>query len=430
MLPPSGVHPRLIPQAPDFRPSLAMLPPLHELGDDFAWAVWHCVRRACTSAAPVPLSPEDEAAMAARVDAAAERVPELRDEMEALRAFACGGPGTAAVADALARLSDWLAERGMLQPALHCAEAAAALVPDSSEQALVAGRVNRLFGDTLSRADLYYERAIPLARRVKNWRNYVRAHLGKGYVKKALGDSAAAHAHFNTAARAARSLSGEKWLASQTHHDLLAITAEEGDFRAALRHAQRALECYPLHDQRLPALLHDFAFLLLRMRCYAPSVELADAVMSRTPLPPQDQVVGWSTVAHAAAGTGDADRFRAAADRVLRLVALYDVHGAAAFSNLACGAQLLGWRDEAERYALRSLQIAEQRQQAEAIPQARQVLATLDGPHPDYVVPPLPPRLLEQAARMLPAFTARLAEWRGPTWKPNRAVRRASPGDA
>jgi tetratricopeptide (TPR) repeat protein len=421
---PRGVHPRLIPQAPDYRASLRILPPLAELGDDFAWAVWYSVRRAC---APGPVHvPEDvRETMGSRFRAAAACVPELGEAMETLCGFACGAPADGAVADALTSVAEWAAGRGLPEPAIQCAEAAAALVPECCTRALVAGRINRLFGDPISRADVYYERAIPLARGARNWRTYVRAHVGKGHVKKSLGDPAAALAHYSTAARAARSLSGEKWLAAQTLHDLATLAAEQGDFVEAVRRAEQALENYPRHDARIPALAHDFAFVLLRMRRFGEAVALLERVM-RCPMPSQEQVIGWSTLAHAAAGAGDAEGYRAASDQMLRLVGLWDLHAAAAFSNLALGAQLLRRWPEAEQYARRSLQLGEQRQQHEALPVSRDVLATLGGTHPWHVDSPVHPRVVRAVARLLPRFTARLDAWRGPSWRPRHTPRRSA----
>ena len=409
-----GVHPRLITQPPDVRASLAILPPLTSLGDDFAWAVWYSVwkARARGDAAPPPPAGGD---LAHRFDAAAGTVPELRAELEVLARYAAGADEPRAPSDALVRVAEWAASKGLAEPAIQCAEAAAALVPESARRALAAARINRLFGE-VSRAELFYERAITLARRTRRWRTYVRAHLGKGQVKKALGDAEAARAHYFTAARAARNLSGEKWLAAQTQHDLLVLAAEEGAFEEALGYARQALSWYPRHHARFPALAHDLAFLLVRMRLYSRAVPLVAAVM-RAAIPPSDQVIGWSTLARAAAGSGDVEGYRASVERVLRLVGLFDLHAAAAFANLACGAHLLEIWDEAERYASRSLEICDRRTQAEAAGVARAVLADVRvrrQAEPEAVPSD------DAAARILQLATemsAHLDAWRGSTWK-------------
>ncbi len=416
MTKPRGVHPRLIPPLPRARASLAMLQQLDAIGDDCGWAVWYSVWKAGGSILPHPVSAEERSLLIARYAAAGSQLPELRAEFEVLGHFACGERDPQAAADALFTVAEWAVEKHMPLVAVHCAEAAASLEPASSSKALAAGTSNRNFGDLLSRADLYYERAVPLARTSRNWRIYVRAHLGKGHVKKSLGHNAVARAHFFTAARAAKTLSGEKWLAGQTQHDLLILAAEEGDFYAGLVYIRAALDSYPRHNARIPGLAHDFGFLLLRMGLFGEAAEVLETVM-RSQMPPQDQVIGWSTLAHAVAGLGDSVRYRVASDNMLRMVGLFDVHAAAAFSNLACGAQLLGLWADAEQYALRSLQIAEQRQQSEAIPVAKAVLETLGGKHPWHNHEAITTDLYHRAVDLMPALIGRVINWRGPTYR-------------
>lgn len=413
-----GVHPRLITQPPDTRASLAMLPPLKGLGDDFAWALWYSVWKACAPGDEASTPPDGHDGIPERFRAAAESVPELRDEIETLARFAGGYEDPRAASDALLRVGDWAAARALSEPAIQCAEAAAALVPASARRALAAGRMNRLFGE-VARAELYYERAIALARHSRNWRAYVRGHVGKGHVKMALGDWNAARAHYSTAARAAVSLSGEKWLAAQTQHDLLALAAEEGAFDEALTYAQRAVKWYPRHHARFPALAHDLAFMLVRMGLFSRAVPVLRAVM-RAPIPPADQVIGWSTLARAAAGSGDAAAFHTAAENMLRLVGLFDQYAAPAFTNLACGAHLLEVWDQAEQYAQRSLDLANARSEPVPGEVARSVLAAVKARRP-------PERGrggdAEQTARILELtdeVAAHLSTWRGPTWKRRR----------
>lgn len=413
-----GVHPRLITQPPDVRASLAILPPLTNLGDDFAWALWYSVWKAQArgDAAPPPPAGADD--LARRFAAAADTVPELRAELEVLARFAAGADEPRAPSDALVRVAEWAASRAFAEPAIQCAEAAAALVPESARRALAAARINRLFGE-VSRAELFYERAITLARRTRRWRTYVRAHLGKGAVKKALGDWDAARAHYYTAARAALSLSGEKWLAAQTQHDLLALAAEQGELVEALIHAQRAVRWYPRHHARFPALAHDVAFVLVRLGLFERAVSILTAVM-RAPIPPADQVIGWSTLARAAAGTGDAAGYHASSEKALRLVGLFDLYAAPAFANLACGAHLLEHWSQAEQYALRSLELAEARGEAAAAEVARAVLAAAHAHCPAEREFSGEDEVTARILDLTTEVAAHLSRWRGPTWKRKR----------
>jgi tetratricopeptide (TPR) repeat protein len=408
-----GIHPRLIPGPPTQRPSLAILPALRSLGDDFAWAVWYAVWRARGEDDAGDANDADE--RVDRFDAALGRVPELDDALRTLCGYAQGGVARPEAADALLRVSEWALEHGLGEPTMQCADAAAALAPESARRALAAGRASRIFGE-VARAEMHYERAVTLARASGKWRTYVRAHLGLGQVKKALGDPASARAHYFTAARAARSLSGEKWLAAQTRHDLLVLAAEEGEFDEALRHASQALEWYPRHHARFPALAHDIGFLLVRLHLYAVAVPLLEAVM-RLEIPPEDQVIGWSTLARAAAGGGDEGGYHLAAEQALRRVGLFDLHGAAAFANLAWGAYLLRRWDEAEQYALRSVDLGESRAQAEAVKVARPILRRARNRLAPESAEKPDPRCTTRAVELSAATISRLTAWRGPTWK-------------
>ena len=410
-----GIHPRLVPCAPDPRPSLAMLPALRDLGDDFAWAVWYAVWRVRGG------EDADEAHGHAdgldRFGAAFGCVPALDDALRTLADYLHGIGSRNDAADALLRVGEWALERGADEPAIQCAEAAAALVPDSARRALAAGRANRILGEG-PRAALYYERAMTLARLQRKWRSYVRAHLGLGHVKKSLGDRAAARAHYFTAARAARSLSGERWLAAQTRHDLMALAAEGGEFDEALRQAQTALQWYPRHHARFPALAHDLGFLLVRMDLYRSAVPLLKAVM-RSKIPPQEQVIGWSTLARASAGITDTAGYDHAAEQVLRRVGLYDYFASGAFANLAWGAWLLERWEEAEQYALRSLEIAASRPDAEAGAVSRMVLEHARDRRRSSVPSPSESQA-RQVIQLANEMATALSAWRGPTWKRKR----------
>ncbi|HEX2077549.1 MAG TPA: tetratricopeptide repeat protein [Longimicrobium sp.] len=408
-----GIHPRLIPGPPNPHPSLAILPALRGLGDDFAWAVWYAVWRA--RGEDDVGDAEDAGERADRFGAALGRVPELDDALRTLCGYVQGLVARPDAADALLRVSEWALEQGLGEPAMQCADAAAALVPESARRALAAGRASRIFGE-VARAEMYYERAVTLARISRKWRTYVRAHLGLGQVKKALGDPGAARAHYFTAARAARSLSGEKWLAAQTRHDLLGLAAEVGAFDEALRHAEKALEWYPRHHPSVPALAHDFAFLLVRMDRCRDAVPLLEAVLPK--LTPRDQVIGWSTLARAAARIGHTEGYQRAVENTLRLVGLFDHHAAAAFANLAWGALHLGLRKDAEQYAMRSLEISELRVEAEAEKVAQAVLAIIRTTVPAGPDASATDRYPSSLLRRLSIeIMACLSTWRGATWK-------------
>lgn len=389
-----------------------MLSALHRVGDDFAWAVWYPVWRVRVE--DDAGEGEDAGERADRFGAALGRVPQLDDALRTLCGYTQGFVPRPEAADALLRVSEWALDQGLGEPAMQCADAAAALVPQSARRALAAGRASRIFGE-VARAEMYYERAVALARGSRKWRTYVRAHLGLGQVKKALGDPAAARAHYFTAARAARSLSGEKWLAAQTCHDLLGLAAEAGEFDEALRHAEKALEWYPRHHPSLPALAHDFAFLLVRMGRCTDAVPLLEAALPK--LTQRDQVIGWSTLARAAAHTGHLEGYQNAAGNALRLIGLFDHYAAASFANLGWGAVHLGLYAEAEQYAVRSLEISGSRVEAEAEKVAKAVLAAIRTASPAGPDVPAAGSVSLFAGRLSREIMASLGAWRGTTWK-------------
>ncbi|HEX6369121.1 MAG TPA: tetratricopeptide repeat protein [Longimicrobium sp.] len=385
------------------------------MGDDFAWAVWYAVWRVRGGDDADSAGPGEGLD---RFHAAFGSVPELDEALRSLAEYLRGIGARRDAADALLRISEWALERGDPEPAIQCAEAAAALMPDSGRRALAAGRVNRLFSEA-ARATLYYERAMTLGRLRRKWRTYVRAHLGLGHITKGLGETAAARAHYFTAARAARSLSGEKWLAAQTQHDLMALAAESGEFTEALRHARQALNWYPRHHARFPALAHDVGFLLVRLHLYEPAMPLLSAVM-RLPVPPQDQVIGWSTVARAAAGTGNAGAYQSASENVLRMVGLFDLYAAGAFDNLAHGACSLALWKQAEQYAARSIEIARRTRDALCEQNATRALDCARAQLlPDHD-PSVDARVVDPLLDLAKDISQAVAAWRGATWKRKR----------
>jgi hypothetical protein len=151
------------------------------------------------------------------------------------------------------------------------------------------------------------------------------------------------------------------------------------------------------------------------MHEHARAVPLLVATVPK--LLPREQVIGWSTLARATASSGDREGYRNAAENTLRLVGLFDFYAAAAFANLACGAHHLELWADAEQYALRSLEISGKGVQTEAIAVARPVLNNVRAKRP-------PPRERRgecsdapQITPLVADLTARLAVWRGQTWK-------------
>lgn len=384
------------------------------MDDELAWALFFVSRRV-RDVADDPPAGTARWTRTADVRAAAAGTPEIAADLLLLGAprLSIGGVNGGRVAAASSRLADWAAERGYAELAIQLVEAAVAIRPTSARRTYAAARINRRFG-RIDDAEILYARAISLARPGSHWWVYVRAHLGLGHVAKQRGQPERAAAHYATAARGARDRSGEKWLAAMIEHDLFALAAESGDVRRAHSHARRAFDWMPTHNERVPALVHDYAFLLLRAHALGLAMKLLERLVEKR-LASVEMVLIWSTYGRAAGMLGHLQRFRTAEREVQALAPRFDANAAAAYVNLAAGAHLLGLRAEAEQHAARSLELARSRDEARIVADAAALLVEIrsDNPAP----PPFehdPPEPMHRLSRDL---AERLSKWRGATWK-------------
>lgn len=318
------------------------------------------------------------------------------------------------IAAACEEISKWAQEAGFPKTAVHFAEACAAIRPDDPYFAFVAGRANRIMGIPW-RAEVYYSRAIRYASRQLNWDVYIRAHLGFGRLRADRGRVRSAAEHYFSAARAAVD-QGIDWLAAQTYHDLLVLHIDAGDIPAADHYAQLALSTYPLHNERYPLAVHDYALLLVSEHHYAEAMPLLELV-SGIDVPTHDQVIVWSTFGRAAGNLRDPGKYADAEARVLQLAPHYDLFAPAAYVNLAFGAHALGDWDLAEVYVRRGVELAEPRGDKAVVRVGQELLAAIIG----RLAPPspAPPIVGEPATRLedvLSTATERLSAWHAGTW--------------
>jgi tetratricopeptide (TPR) repeat protein len=200
--------------------------------------------------------------------------PELRAPLDGLLAVT-RSPLAAAdrdVAAACAEIARWAERHGHVQTAILFAEAAAVL--DGSDPALAnhAGRLTRNAGE-FARADLWFQRAIGLARSADASVEYTRAQLGYGRLWHTLGDVERARKHYNRGSVAAMR-QGLEWLAAEAQHDIFALMFESGMFDQAELYARRALRFYPKQHERLPVFAADFGYLLVATRHHRAAVPL------------------------------------------------------------------------------------------------------------------------------------------------------------
>lgn len=422
-----GVHPRKAFPPPVPRPSLALWPDLAALeNDDLAWALFFVCRRV-QDVATAPRGSLKPWKRAEEVRNASAAAPEIASELRVLaEELESGLPNSrSAIGKACHALSEWGVATGRGELAVQFAEAAVAVQPASDLRAYQAAKVNRLFG-RLTEAEMLYSRAICLARPGKRWWVYVRSHLGIGMIHKARGDVGRARAHYATAAGAAWKLTGERWLAGLTELDLLVLSAEAGEFEAAFEHATRAAILMPKHNERIPALVHDYCLLLVRMRAYSLALPLLECVAEKE-MPVPERVIVWSTLARAAAGVGDAERFRLTSRKIEQVEEDLHLSSAVVHVNLAVGAQALGLLSCAEAHARRGVELSTAQGEYGTRKAGEEVLTALQGRQPPLTGVPLesPPAPVCGLAQEL---ATRLHAWRGPTWKRKRQAGAAQIG--
>ncbi|HEX8695748.1 MAG TPA: tetratricopeptide repeat protein [Longimicrobium sp.] len=316
-------------------------------------------------------------------------------------------------ADACRLIAKWAGRKGLTVTSLQYAEACAAILPQSPRALNFAARTNRLLGQP-SRAEVYYERAINFARHKSQWAQYVRGNLGLGTIRAAQGKVQAAIDYFHAAARAAKSESGERWLAARTAHDLLLLQADLGYFNEAAETAIDCLEWYGVHNPRFPAVVHDIGMLFVRQGRYEIALPLLELV-TRANIAPVDQALGWSTYARAVAGGGDKARYMEAMGKALDFITRFPVHGSAVFNNLAFGAQSLGLWEHAEIYAREGAARAVAGT-AEARDATKLLSDCTTRTVPQYDSRPLTGYPWDRLFQLLADVPRRMTAWRGPTF--------------
>lgn len=320
----------------------------------------------------------------------------------------------------------WAEARALYETAIQFSEAAAATAPGRPSLANLAARQCRLAGQH-GRAELWYERAIGLARQVLRAapagprrkalrREYIYAHLGFSTVlleRDEIGKALKAIKRAGLSAKAA----GMKGPAAEAFHDALYLSIVNGTFARGVVYARKAVGLYPFHHERYPALGNDFALLMLCVGMYAPALSIAQSAARKIETP-AEQLVAWGTVARAAGGVGLRKRFLEAESKIHNVGTKYREASPAAFFSLGEGARLLGDWDEAERYGRTALELARAVGSQQIVRMSEELLtATAERRKgvPELAVSDARGTVLR---RLAPVVRLRLARWRGPTWRP------------
>ena len=311
------------------------------------------------------------------------------------------------VADACQQISAWAEARSMAELAAYFAEAAAVADPASPVRSHAAAYLTRR-ARMFRRSAAWYERTYKLAVRADDRDEAVGALLGYGALLYGLGFYQQARRYLRKGAkRAVRT--GRRRKAAEAHHDLMLLSLDMQDYAAAAHHASQAEHLYPLSHPRIPYLVHDFAVVLVRQNYSS----LASAQLERV-LPffvrPEEAALIWGTLARAAAGAGQLDRFREAEAKALQLAALYQEHGAAALVNVGEGSRVVREWAKARDYGRLAVQIAQARQDGGQERLARELLRRVEQQEPAPGGIPAP----EDIATLARRIAARLRTWRAP----------------
>lgn len=251
------------------------------------------------------------------------------------------------VASACVLVHDWADQAGLQTVALLFAEAAAHAEPQNPVRANLAARSARR-ALIYERAGAWHLRAHKLAVRSRNRGQIVWALLGYGAMMKATGRIAEARKFLQRASRRAKAL-GRKKESAMAHHDLMNIAVELERYRLAELHAGFALSLYPGDHPRLPALAHDFAFMLLRQNHHSAALPLLERAV-RLVRRPGERALVLSTLAWAAGGAGRPKRLADAERATLELVAIFDEYAVTTFLHLAEAFRASGDLDRAHQY--------------------------------------------------------------------------------
>lgn len=321
----------------------------------------------------------------------------------------------AQIAIACRQVYEWAEPRSLLLTAVHFAEAAGMVAPDDPVYANDAGWM--CFRAALyERAKEWLERGYGLAVRMRHTNlsasrdQSIRALLRFGTMLQTLGQHEEAKNYFVRAARKA-TYTGRASLAAKANHDLLAFIAETGSYHEGEKFARQALDLYSRNAPRLPALAHDYGFLLVQSRFYTHAIPLLQLALSRNHIP-EIQTLAWGTLAHAAGGARRTELYEEATTIALSRVTLHPEYAPGVFVQLAEGAHALREWDRAETYAAMAIEAARRRQQGL---QEQDALSLLDRlairqPAQPEELPPNPDRIQLLTRR----FKERLRKWRAP----------------
>lgn len=300
-----------------------------------------------------------------------------------------------AVSELCEEISRWASDAGLPRTALAFATRAAMATPDEAGPAYLVGLIARRGAD-FRRAEVWFRRALVLARHNRDWRVYSLAHAGLGHIHMQRGHAPRARMRLLKALRAARRY-GIWSVRSIVLHDLFCIAATGPDPRLAEQYARAAFRSYGRRHPRLPVLAHDIARFWMSQGHYPLALATFQAVLPHLTRPPE-YMLGMSNLAQAAGGAGEAATFTRAWNDVWRMIDERDdtERVPEALINLAYGAASLGQVVRMDMAASYALTIATRRNEMQEKVIAEQLLHTArhsgrhGDPEPEEPPPPEP----------------------------------------
>jgi tetratricopeptide (TPR) repeat protein len=291
--------------------------------------------------------------------------PELEEPLGAL-ARMLGEPERISeemVALACRRVSQWADDEGLLTTALAFAQATATVTPGDPGSAFAVGKLARRRAE-YARAETWYRRTIALARQIGDWTTYSQAFLGLGSMYQQRGNLPAARRFLIRSMRAAQRNSLHA-IEGMALHDLFAVAGEAERYEEAQQYARAAYEAYGPHHAAIPRLAQDVAYWWLSQGHFAEALPVLESVLPHF-VQAGDRMTVLGSIARAAGGLGQRDRFREAweaAHDLLRTTAA-DERAAQGLLDMAHGAASLGLWDKAETAAREALETGSRRNEA------------------------------------------------------------------
>lgn len=270
------------------------------------------------------------------------------------------GPVVGSGCDNIAR---WSQQLGQLGTAVEYQQAASLADPRCAVYAVRAGRWLRMRAE-YARAWSWFDYAVALARREKDWQAYSEAYAGIGNLYVQVGNYPRARIAHRRVLRTARRNHLPDMVAS-AYHNLFVVEMEVGNVEEAERYAQKALGAYPLTSPSLPRLARDLAWRWMVLGFFDRALPLAQEALAHF-ASPADRALLWSDIARAAAGAGQVETFEDAwaQTRVLYSKHPMDPWPADILVNLAHAAAFLGERSRATWAAEKAVEIARGRKES------------------------------------------------------------------